>query len=137
MGTLVLKDAYILINAVNESSNGNQVSLPLSIDTLEKTAFGNDTHINQSGLKSWTIDVEFNQDFAAAGLDERMFALWNAGAAIAFEVRPTSGARSTSNPAYTANGIIKSYEPIGNSVGELAGCKISVVAAGTLTRQTT
>lgn len=132
MATLVLDDAYININANDLSADGNQVSLSYDADALEKTAFGDDTHVHQGGLKNWSMEMTFHQNFADNDLDEILFAL--VGTSVTVAIRPTSASKGASNPEYTGTGLIQSYKPFGNAVGELASASISIVAAGTLSR---
>lgn len=134
MTTIALTDAYININSNDLSDYGNQVALSYEADALEDTAFGDDTHSQKGGLKNWSMEMTFHQDFADNALDEILFGL--VGSTVTCAMRPTSANKGTSNPEYSGTGLITSYKPFGNSVGELAGASISIVAAGTLSRLT-
>lgn len=129
MANIALTDAYISIAANVMSSNGNSVNINYSVATHDDTAFGDTTKSNMAGLKDWSMDVEFHQDYAASAVDSILFPL--VGTAVAIEVRPTSSAVGASNPKYTCTGLITSYNPIGGKVGDKAGCKISIVPGGT------
>jgi hypothetical protein len=135
MATLVLTDAYVLINAIDHSARARQVKINYKAETPENTGMGVTTKSRLPGLKDWDVEIEFNQDFAAANVDEKMFSLVGA-AAFAIEIRPTSGARSTSNPAFTGNALLADYSPIGNKVGDVAVAPIKLMGTGTLSRQT-
>ena len=52
-------------------------------------------------------------------------------------VRPnkTAGVSAT-NPNYTGTGILGSYAPVGNAIGETAIAPVTISAAGTLSRAT-
>lgn len=129
---MILDDAFISIAANDLSAFGNQLTLSYGADSQEKTAFGDDTHIFEGGLKTWSVDITFHQNFAAASIDSILFPL--VGTTVALIFRPTSAAKGASNPEFTGNGVITSYQPLGNQVGDKAGCSISIVAAGTLAR---
>ena len=88
-----------------------------------------------AGLKDWSVDVELNQDFAAASVDATLFPLVGA-AAFAIEIRPDAGAVSATNPKFTGNALLESYPPISGSVGELATVSITLQGDGDLTRAT-
>lgn len=134
MATLVLTDAYVLINAVDLSDHVTQVSLDYDAESLDDTHMAQTTHSHKGGLKDWTMQIDFQQDFAAAKVDATLFPL--VGTTFTVEVRPTSAARSATNPGYTGTGLLTSYPPLGNSVGELAMTSAEIVAAGTLSRAT-
>jgi len=134
MANFVLTDAYVSINSVNLSAYVNSVTVNYSADTPDNTAMGATSMSRLGGLKDWSLEVEFNQDFAASAPDVSLFSL--VGVSTAVEIRPTSGARSTTNPAFTGNGIIDSYPPISGKVGDKASTKISMKGNGALSRAT-
>lgn len=132
MATLVLSDAFILINAVNLSTEGNNVTVNYGADVQEDTAFGDTSRSRLGGLKDWSMEMDFNQNFAAGSVDATLFGI--VGTTIAVEVRPTSAARSATNPAYTGNAVVETYNPLGNAVGEKAAARVVLRGSGTLTR---
>ncbi len=134
MATIAFTDGYVNINSNNLSAYSHNAALTYEVEELDETAFGDDTRIRKGGLKNWNMEIEFHQDFADNLLDEILFALL--GTTVTCAIRPTSGSKSTSNPEYTGTGLIQSYKPIGNAVGDLAGASLSIVSAGTLTRAT-
>lgn len=133
----VLTDAFIIINAVTISDHGNKVEIPFTADTEETTAFGVGWKARVAALKDAALNITFINDFVAANLDATMFALYLAGANVTFEIRPTSGARSTSNPAYTGLVCPDSWTPISGDVGKLDTVSISWKTSGAVLRQTT
>lgn len=130
----VLFDAFILINSVNVSDHGNKVEVPFSVDEEDTTAFGQQWKARVGGLKDASLNIDFFNDFVAAQLDATMFALL--GTVTTFEVRPTSGARSTANAAYTGSIFVKEWKPIFGSVGKLAVSSVSFPTSGPVLRQT-
>jgi hypothetical protein len=133
LGTQALVDEYVLINGVNMSSMCKKGGLKITAAELDDTAFGDLWHSRLAGLKDFTLDVEFNQDFAAAQTDALLWPLF--GTVTTIEIRPTSAARSATNPAYTGSVLIKEYTPIDGSVGDLASASLSWPGASPLLRQ--
>lgn len=131
----VLFDAMIIINAGTISDHGNKVEIPITVDDEETTAFGQTWKNRVGGLKDATLNITFINDFVAANLDSVIFPLL--GTVVTFEVRPTSSARSTGNPAYTGNVLINSWKPIAGDVGKLVQVDVSWPTSGTVLRQTT
>jgi hypothetical protein len=125
MASLVAKDVRIEINAVVVSSYGNNVSLDLKKEEQDDTAFGDGARARLAGLEDPSLQVGFNQDFAAAALDATLFAAWSAGNVVTCKVRPTSGAISTSNPEYVGGFLPSQYSPFGSSVGDAAKASIN------------
>src|SRR6266852_1806235 len=132
MATFSFTDGFLLLNAVNMSAMARQLVLKTSAAELDNTAFGATYHSRIGGLKDGQIDVEWNQDFAAAQVDVLLFPLL--GTTVTFEVRPTSAARSATNPAYTGSVLISDYTPLDGKVGDLALNKSTWKTTGTITR---
>jgi len=129
MATLIFSDAFVSINAVDLSDHVKSVSIDYSADMQDDTAMGLDTKSNKPGLKDWSMSVEFHQDFATSNVDATLFGL--VGSTFAVIVRPVkSVVVGTTNPNYTATGALESYNPIGGSVGDLAGVSASIKPAG-------
>lgn len=132
MATTVLTNAFVSIDGNDVSDHVRSVTLNYAADMIEDTNMGDTTHTRLGGLKDWSIEAEFAQDFAAANLDSILFPL--VGTTFTVIVRPDAGTVSSSNPNYTGTGILESYPPLGNPVGELATTTVTIQAAGNLTR---
>lgn len=135
MAILVFTDCYVLINAVNISDHVKSATLTFNAAMLDATAMTLTTKKNTPGLLEWGLEIEVLNDYAAGNLDATQFALVGA-AAFAIEVRPTSSARSTSNPGYTGSVVMAGYDPIAAKIGDLATAKLSYKCATALARQT-
>lgn len=124
MATLVMTDAYISVNAVNLSSWCRSLTLNYEAEMLDDTAFGTTgTRSNRPGLKNWSIDAEFLQDYAGGAVDATLFPLVGA-VPFAIEIRPTSAAVGATNPKFTGNAVLETYPPLSGEVGA-----ISIVSA--------
>ncbi len=120
----ILKDARIEINSVVVSSYANQVSLELTKEEQDDTAFGDNARARLAGLEDPSLSVDFNQDFSDNAIDEQMFALWSAGAVVTCKVRPTSASIGTGNAEYVGGFLPSKYNPFGNAVGDAAKASI-------------
>lgn len=94
---------------------------------------GDTTRNKLPGLKNWTVDVEFAQDFAAASVDATLFPLVGA-AAFPISIKPTSAAVSATNPNFSGSALLATYSPIGGAVGDVATTTITLEGTGLLTR---
>lgn len=130
----VLTDAFILINAGNVSDHGNKVEIPVTVQDKDSTTFGQ-TWVNRvGGLKDAQLSIDFLNDFVAAQLDSIFWPLL--GTVVTFEIRPTSAARGTGNPAYTGSILIKEWKPVMGKVGDLVTVSVSFPTSGAVLRQT-
>ncbi len=140
MATKVLTDAVIILGGVNLSDHANQVTLNYEAETQDDTVFGDDTRSAAGGLKNWSVEVSFLQDFAAGSVDATLFAL--IGTTATWSIKGDSAATGVDNPAFGNNvttGLFVSAPPLGNSVGDMAGTSVSIVPGGaspTLVRAT-
>lgn len=124
MASFVLKNAFVLINAVDLSDHVKQVTINYSAEVLDKTAMSNAGRARLAGLKDWTADIQFFNDFASSKVDATIFPA--VGTQIAVDIRPDAGARSVTNPSYTGNGIIDSYQPVAGAVGVVAETPVKI-----------
>lgn len=135
MATLVLIDASLIVNAVDLSDHVRSVTLNYSADMVGDESMGDSTHIFKGGLKNWSMDVEFSQDFAANEVDATLFSL--VGATFTVALKATSAVISATNPSFEGTGILESYNPISGAVGELAISPVTIQSAGDLDRNVT
>lgn len=134
MAKLVLTNAFVSVGGNNISDHVRTVTLNYAAEEVDDTTMGQDTRTNLGGLKTWSIDLEVANDFAASQIDSIMFPL--VGTAVAVIFRPTSAVVGPTNPQYSGTGMLSSYNPVGQSVGDLATAPITIVSAGTLARAT-
>lgn len=119
MPTLVYTNAYVMINAVELSDHVKSINLNYEAELLDDTVMGTaGTRSNKPGLKNWSLEVNFLQDYAAASIDATLFALIGADA-FTVAVRPVNAAISATNPEYTGAAVLESYPPLTGEVGAL------------------
>lgn len=117
MATQILNDASLVVNGVDLSDHVTEIALTYEAETQDDTTMGDTTRSNKSGLLNWSASVTFVQDYAAGEVDATLFAL--VGQTFSIVIKPTSGAVSATNPSYTANATLTSYDPVSGSVGDL------------------
>ena len=132
MATLVYTNAKIEINGTDLSSHASEVALNYGSEMQDETAMGDDSRINKGGLKTWSVDVTFHQDFATNAVDQKLFSL--VGTTVCVEIRPQNICSTATNPTYSAIGVIESYNPVSGSVGSLLDAPVTIQSAGTLAR---
>jgi len=134
MAVFVATDYNVKINGVDYSANLTQAELSIEVDDVETTAFGSTYRSRVAGLKSGSVNFQFNQDFGASGLDSVFFPLLGTAATVV--IKPNSTAVSATNPTYTFNALVTSYTPISGSVGDLATFSVTWPVSGAITRAT-
>ena len=134
MATLVYTNAFIQINAVDLSSHASEITLNYASEMQDETAMGDGTRVRKGGLKDWSVDVTWHQDFAAGKVDATLFAL--VGTTVCVEMRPQNICSTAQNPIYSGIGVIESYNPMGGSVGALLDAPTTIQSAGALARAT-
>lgn len=117
MGSLAFIDARVEVNSVDLSDWVNSVTLPAEYEALEDTAMGDTARSRVAGLEDSTLQINWNQDFAAGGPDATIWPIRKT--VVVVKVRPTSAAISATNPEYVGSYLVNSYSPFGNKVGEL------------------
>lgn len=134
MAVLVLTDAVITVNSVALSDRANSVTLNYEIDSVEATAFGSTGHKFVGGLQNNSLDIDFQQDFAAANVEATVFPL--VGTTTTVTIKATSGAVAADNPEYTLTGcFLAAHTPVAAAVGEMAMTSLSFTG-GVLTKAT-
>ena len=137
MATTVLDNAFVEFDSVDLSSYVRSVTLSYEAETGDDTAMGDETRSSLAGLKNWSVEVEFNQDYTSSAVDDTLFS--KVGSSATLNIRPDAGNVSSTNPEYSASAVLTSYPPIGGSVGDVHTTTASFVPGGsspTLTRST-
>lgn len=130
MPEFVLTNAYCMINSVDLSDHVRSVTIDYNAETPEITAMGDLTKTRLGGLLDWKLDIEFNQDYAAAKVHITLFTL--VGVPTTVIVQAVAGAESATNPKFTGTAILSKYVPMGGKVGDVAVSKAEFVGSGTL-----
>jgi hypothetical protein len=119
MAKIVLTDAYINIGGTTLSQFANSVTLTYEKEAIEVTAFGSTGRTFQAGLQNISCEVAFMQDFAATEVEATVYPI--VGTTTTVVIKPTSGAKSSTNPEYTITGAyLATHTPVAGTVGEVA-----------------
>jgi hypothetical protein len=129
-------DFRLEINSVVASTWAKKITLDVEVEDLDSTTFGGSGWKTEiGGLKSGSISVDLNQDFAASQVDATLWPLL--GTVFTVKIRPTSGSISATNPEYSGSCLLTKYSPLDGSVGDLAGTTIDIPTSGVWARATT
>ena len=137
MATMILDNAFVEYDGTDLSSFVRSVTLSYEAETGDDTAMGNDTRSNLGGLKNWTAEVEFNQDYSASAVDATLFS--KVGGSATIKIRPDAGSIAADNPEFSGTAVLSEYPPIGGSVGDVHTTSATFIPGGsspTLTRST-
>jgi hypothetical protein len=138
MAKMILVSTYLGLNAVDRSQWVARVELAVEAESKDVTTFSSGGFKeNLSGLKSGNIAVMFDNDVVLAQLDDTMWTLFIASAAVPFEVRATSAVVGTSNPKYTGSLLITAWTPITGSPGDVNQFSATYPTTGPVVRGTT
>ena len=126
--------ATLTIGGVDLSDKMTSASLEISYDDVETTAFGDAVRTRIAGLGDATLNITFNQDFAASEVDATLNGL--VGTATAFVFKPTDAVVGSTNPSESGSVFVNSYTPISAEAGTLSTFSVSWPTSGTITRAT-
>jgi len=137
MAKFVMLTCQVLVNGVDFTDHVAQVEVNLTKKSVDTTNFSGGGFEQTQGLREDTFTITFQQDFAAAEVDATLYPLYNAGTEFTVEVRPTTGARSATNPGYVGTCILLNYDPLTGKPGQLSESKVKFPSQRTgITRQT-
>lgn len=135
MAVKVFTNALVTVNGVDLSDHVRAVTLNISADDVDTTAMSALGYRSRvAGLKEWSLDLEFNQDFAAGSVDATLWPIL--GTVVAVTVKPENAATSTTNPLYSGDVLVTGHTVLDGSVGDLATIGVSFPGAGALARST-
>lgn len=126
---MILKNAYVLINAVDLSAYVSEVDLTFDAEMQDDTVMGDAARSNAPGLVNATASITFKNPWAASGPDATLFPLIGA-APFAVAIRPVNTTIATTNPEYQIMMALQSWNPIGGAVGD-EGASVAELVNGT------
>lgn len=131
---MILKDAHFTVDGVDLSAFVKQLSFDRSVEIQENTTMGSNSRTKEPGLMDASGSVTFKQDYAVGTVDDTLHGLM--AQVVSFEIRPKAAAVSTTNPSFTGNLIVTSYNPVAGGVGESQEATLSFEMTGDITRAT-
>ena len=129
MAQLVLTNAKVTLDSNDISAYIKSVKINFSKELQDSTVMGNTSKARLSGLADWSIELEFNQDYAASAIDSIIWPIVSGSTAKLIEVLAVNTTVSSSNPKYSGTGLIDGYNPIQGSVGEVAQSSITIMGS--------
>jgi hypothetical protein len=125
---LVLTNANVKVNGTDFSDHIAAVTIEISADEVETTAFGQSTRTRVGGLKDGSIQLDWHQDFTAS-VDAFIAPL--VGQLATVVVLPNGTGAGTANPSYSGEYLVSGYSPIAGAVGDLLTFSTTWPTAGT------
>jgi hypothetical protein len=134
MAKFYAQDYKVTIGTTVLSDDIASVTLDITSDEVETTAFGSTYRTRIGGLKDASVSFDFHQDFGAGSVDALLFPLM--GSTVAVKIAPTSGTVTATNPEYRFTALVTQYQPFANSVGDLASLSVTWPVSGEVVRGT-
>jgi hypothetical protein len=128
------QDYKVTIGTTVLSTSIASVTLDITTDEVETTAFGSSYRTRIGGLKDASVSLDFHQDFGAGSVDALLFPLM--GSTVAVKIAPTSGTVTATNPEYRFDALVTQYQPFAGSVGDLSTLSITWPVSGEVVRGT-
>jgi hypothetical protein len=128
------QDYKITIGTAVLSTSIAAVTLDITADEVETTAFGSSYRTRIGGLKDASVSLDFHQDFGAGAVDALLFPLM--GTTVDVKIAPTSGTVTATNPEYRFSALVTQYQPFAGSIGDLAVLSINWPVSGEVVRGT-
>ena len=134
MAKFYAQDYKVTIGTTVLSSSIASVTLDITTDEVETTAFGSSYRTRIGGLKDASVSLDFHQDFGAGAVDALLFPLM--GETVDVKIAPTSGTVTASNPEYRFSALCTQYQPYSGAVGDLSTLSITWPVSGEVVRGT-
>jgi hypothetical protein len=134
MAKFFAKDYKITVGTTVVSDDIASVTLDITADEVETTAFGSTYRSRIGGLKDASVSLDFHQDFGAGSVDALLFPLL--GSTVAVKIAPTTGTVTATNPEYQFTALVTQYQPFAGAVGDLATLSVTWPVSGEVTRAT-
>jgi hypothetical protein len=135
MAKTVVLSRFVSLGTADISNALSGASLEITVEEVDKTSLGSAGWREvAAGLKSGSVTLNFQQDYAAGAIDSLLYPLIGTEATVT--IRSSSATVSASNPAYSAVVLISQYTPIAGAVGDLATFDVTFPTIGAISRST-
>ena len=135
MAEHVLNNAHVTLNAVNLSDHVRSVTLNYLSELVDSSAMGDENRTRLGSVKDWSMNIEFNQDYAATEVNATLFNL--VGDSLVVSVYADNGEGvSNTNPRFTGTGILESYQPLGGTFADMHVTPVTIQGNGVLSMAT-
>ena len=145
----VLQDAEVTIDTFDATGapTGNptdltdfvsSVTLNASIDTPEATAMGDVDRVRLHGIREWSAQITFFQDFGTDSVDSTLWDIVSNFKFVQLNIKPSkSKPLGVNNPQYSGRAILPQHSPLAGAKGEVSTIDITFQSSGELTRSVT
>lgn len=122
MATLVLTNPYCVIDGVNLTGKIRKLTLKGSmathVDTANTTGTGVTSETYVAGMKTGAFEPVFNFVLGAGDVERTLWAIWNAGTAVAFTAAAAGSTAGTANPHFGGSVLLTEAPFIDGAHGE-------------------
>ncbi len=136
MAKFVLKDAEIVINAVDLSNRVNSATLDANPDLPEANTMGTFFKVRLVGLTDATLSVTFTQDYASGSVDATLFPLIGAAPFTVTAMADLTAGIGVTNPRFSMSAVLGTYQPLQGTIGDTAMVNATFPSSGALTAAT-
>jgi hypothetical protein len=122
MSKFLLEDVKVVVNGVDLSGHAFNVDTPSEKEQVDVSGFNpNGTREFLPGLADQTIEVQFENDFAASSVHATLSALYESGTPFPIYLQPDSDAgTSATNPIYGGSASLYSYNGLSGALNARA-----------------
>lgn len=121
---------------VNLSDFIDDIQFSQSIETAEVTTMGQTSKQYITGMTGATISIKGNFDAnGSSTVDPVLSGILGQDATVSFEYQPSNASPSSTNPKFTGEAILTSYE-VSSAVGDAVKFSAEFTITGTITRAT-
>lgn len=127
MAKTALTDVYVLLNSVNISDYCFSVDIPDSREQIDVSGF-NPTGAKEfvPGTRDQTITLGVLQDFGATAVHSILNPLYANNTTFPIEIRPTSGARSATNPWFGGSANLYEYDGLNGQLNSRSEITVTI-----------
>lgn len=131
MAKVILTDQLtVTVNGTNLSDHVAALTINVSADSVESTAFGSKYRERLVGLRDGEVSISFHTDYAASSVNATLGALFSAGSYATVVASGTLGGTSVSG---TAVCLPIQLTPMGGAIGDLMTQDVTWPTVGTVT----
>jgi len=131
MAVEYLSAASITVGGVDLSDHVTRVQLMREWDDLDTTAFGSSNRTRIAGLGSWSVAIDWQQDFAASEVYATLQPLGGTTTTVA--LKKDSGSTAATNPQFSGTVVVTGLDHINAGVGQLHTFSTTWPGTGDLT----
>jgi len=134
MAAFMLYNCSVVVNSIDLSDHVTSITFTENAAELETTAMGDSNVTLIGGLKSGSIDLEFNQDMQASETQATIRGLL--GTVTTVVIKSDASAVSAANPSWTFSALVTEWPSVNGAVGELATATVSWPLSGAVVEAT-